>query len=376
MDHVKNSTQNESKPLNKLNQKELLSSLKTQSENHENVTEQKYKKYKIQKVNYEDQKKTDCIIKDIITVNELVVMGGKAGIGKTRAILGIFIDEWKKENSKIPKGKTFLHITGENPLEQIEIPFIHLHEARDFIIPVGPEIFNLKGKDYHEKLKHYLDIIAKLVFLNNASVVFLDPAPFMSTWNDESSALFIFHLQFLGRKMGFIPIINRNVGKSHKLLDDDHKEKGSSTTWTDIPRNKIFFKECIIGSSLQKECKNDQNALVLYHTKNSFGAKKGILFSKQIQNNEKGIEVCNFKYVRHLLSKEVEDIEKLANNSKEQLINQIKDFIKENGGKVKLKDMYEGVEGKKDTIRATAYKCAKKGILSKDDKTGYYSIPK
>ena len=287
----------------------------------------------------------------------------------------MFIDEWKREGSKIAK-KTFLHITKENPLEEIQIPFIQFYKARDFIIPINPfDYFRLKGKTPHERIDSYLKILISMIIQNNAGVVFFDPAPHLSNWNDESSAMFMMHLQETARRLKVIILVGRNRGKNHKDLEDDQQEKGSSTTWTDIPRIKLFFKECEIDSKLQRECKNKESGLVVYHTKNSYSLKAGNLYSKYIKENEKKIKVCYFKQVRELSHIDVENIDILSTKSaKQKLIDQIKEFIKENSGKAKLDDMYEGLEAKKDTIRATAYKCVKKGILSKDDKTGYYSL--
>ena len=296
----------------------------------------------------------------LLPKGEVVILGGMAGIGKTRGMLSHIS---KYLNLKL------LHINSENPIDKVLNPLVHHLKMQDRYSIVEAKKLKPEGKTITEQIQSHKEHLTRAILEAPTDIVFFDPAPRFLDWNNENSTKLIEAYQEIARGLDLTIILARNDGKN-KEISDEHKPKGNASAFTDTPRAIIRTLKCEPNSKLYNECEGE--AIVMYNTKNSLDFARGILFKKIVDKNlfkevaPNGINVAWFQEKRELSQDEINKINILCGTIKAKTQQQqIENLLMENPEGVGNSQFYESIDGKPHSIRSMAYK------MQKDNKIKY-----
>ena len=322
---------------------------------------EKEKKYlESHKVNYSNQTPVKWVMDNLSPESGVVFVSAKECSNETimGTEIGEFVTEQNKDNSSIPKDKTFLLITDRLQIDIALTPLIERIQARDsilffkgFVPPVEDEFEADPFIDYKMALEMaILKCKAKAVLIDNLSIF----SASKREWKRKESRYILKSLQKIAREL---KVVIKIVVKE---LSDESMVN-------------FLYLDLKNGSQLQRELREAGHArsegIVKFHIKNLYGPRRGVLLQKHVNINAHGYEVCWFEKVRNLTLHEIENIDDLCKRTQkriERLEDQVIECIKKKGGRATQKDIRNLIKGvNPESLRKACYRAVKSTILKK-----------
>ena len=309
------------------------------------------------------------IIDGLFPRGHFVLISGESEVGKTRSYLSLMSKEYHNHpHSQIEKNKKLLLITSENPMDEVLSPLICFLKSENFIEVMDPDQITPKeGNNIKEICLDYIANLRQAIRQHNVDIVHLDPLPRFLDWNNENATFLMDMLLRLSKDENILISGVRNDGKNQDIKDKQ-KPKGNASALTDTPRIIVRVMECGTDSILEKESESD-DAIVMYHTKNSLGPKIGRLFCKEVEKSFNGInrlDVAWYRDIRQLSKDDVRIINTLCGaNENKSIKARILACIKENKEGVSPKDIEKSLKISGASVRPNLKRLTESGKITK-----------
>ena len=320
--------------------------------------DEKRRELERRKVNYSNQTPVKWVMDSLSPESGVVFVSAKECSNET--IMGTEIDEFvteqNKENSSIPKDKTFLLITDRLHFDIALTPLIERIQARDSILFIDDFDYPVKNDSYYEPFVKYNMELRKIIVKYKAKEILING---LSKSKDKRKS----------DPWGSIALLKslQEVARDSKVVI-----KILVKELSDESMLNILYLKAKNGSQLQRELRGAGHArsegIVKFHTKNLYGERKGMLLQKHVNINARGYEVCRFEKVRNLTLNEIENIDNLCKrttrNEKTSIMELLKELLRQKGGRASKEDIYS-LKVNKESIRKALYRGEKAGHFSK-----------